>query len=94
MTENSIYASLNLPGKNKVGSIGKPYVDAGLRIAEDGEIQCKHPGNTIGYYKDVDKTTETGSPLTAGCAPATKGHIDADGFLFITPAGSRKSSRP
>jgi len=83
MTENSIYASLNLPGQNKVGSIGKPYVDAGLRIAEDGEIQCKHPGNTPGYYKDPEKTAEL---FTADgwLRTGDKGHIDSDGYLFIT----------
>ncbi|MDP3295406.1 MAG: AMP-binding protein [Nevskia sp.] len=83
MTENSIYASLNLPGQNKVGSIGKPYIDAGLRIAEDGEIQCKHDGNTPGYYKDPEKTAEL---FTADgwLRTGDKGHIDADGYLFIT----------
>ncbi len=83
MTENSIYASVNLPGQNKVGSIGKPYVDAGLRIAEDGEIQCKHPGNTPGYYKDPEKTAEL---FTADgwLRTGDKGHIDSDGYLFIT----------
>ncbi|WP_295679808.1 AMP-binding protein [uncultured Nevskia sp.] len=83
MTENSIYASLNLPGQNKVGSIGKPYIDAGLRIAEDGEIQCKHPGNTPGYYKDPEKTAEL---FTADgwLRTGDKGHIDSDGYLFIT----------
>ncbi|HET7796974.1 AMP-binding protein [Nevskia sp.] len=83
MTENSIYASLNLPGKNKVGSIGKPFVDSGIRIAEDGEIQCKHPGNTPGYYKDPEKTAEL---FTADgwLRTGDKGHIDADGYLFIT----------
>lgn len=83
MTENSIYASVNLPGQNKVGSIGKPYIDAGLRIAEDGEIQCKHPGNTPGYYKDPEKTAEL---FTADgwLRTGDKGHIDSDGYLFIT----------
>ncbi len=83
MTENSIYASANRPGLNKIGSIGKPYIDAGLRIAEDGEIQCKHDGNTPGYYKDPEKTAEL---FTADgwLRTGDKGHIDSDGYLFIT----------
>ena len=83
MTENSIYASANRPGLNKVGSIGKPYIDAGLRIAEDGEIQCRHDGNTPGYYKDPEKTAEL---FTADgwLRTGDKGHIDSDGYLFIT----------
>ena len=83
MTENSIYASVNRPDANKVGSVGKPWPDARLRIAEDGEIQCKHDGNTPGYYKDPEKTaelwTEDGYLRTGD-----RGQIDADGYLFIT----------
>jgi len=83
MTENSIYASVNRRDANKVGSVGRPWPDANLRIAEDGEIQCKHPGNTPGYYKDAEKTaelwTEDGYLRTGD-----KGLIDADGFLHIT----------
>lgn len=83
MTENSIYIGVNMPGKNRIGSCGQPFKDAGVRIAADGEIQCKHPGNTPGYYKDPEKTkelfTEDGWLRTGDL-----GSMDKDGYLYIT----------
>lgn len=83
MTENSIYASANLPGANRAGSVGRENLGANTRIAEDGEIQYKHPGVMTGYYKDPEKTAET---FTADGYLRTgdKGRLDADGYLYIT----------
>ena len=83
MTENSIYVGVNMPGRNRIGSVGQPFKDAGIRISEEGEIQCKHPGNTPGYYKDPEKTkelfTEDGYLRTGDL-----GSFDKDGYLYIT----------
>lgn len=83
MTENSIYASCNLPDANRLGSVGKPYSDSLMRIAADGEIQNKHPAITPGYFKAPDKTaelfTEDGWLRTGDV-----GRIDEDGYLFIS----------
>jgi len=83
MTENSIYASANLPWANRVGSVGREMEGANTRISEDGEILYKHPGVMTGYYKDEAKTRET---FTADGYLRTgdKGHLDADGYLYIT----------
>ncbi len=83
MTENSIYASANLPGANRIGSVGRENPGANTRIAADGEIQYKHPGVMTGYYKDPVKTAETFTEdgyLRTG----DKGRLDADGYLYIT----------
>ncbi|MES2684550.1 MAG: AMP-binding protein [Pseudomonadota bacterium] len=83
MTENCIYASANIPGANRVGSVGREMVGANTRIAEDGEIQYKHDGVTSGYYKEPEKTKETFTEdgyLRTG----DKGRLDADGYLYIT----------
>jgi len=83
MTENSIYASANLPWANRIGSVGKEMVGANTKINPDGEILYKHPGVTPGYYKDPEKTRETFTEdgyLRTG----DKGQLDADGYLFIT----------
>jgi long-chain acyl-CoA synthetase len=83
MTENSIYASANLPGQNRIGSVGKNFPDAGFKLSEDGEILYKHPGVMAGYYREPEKTKET---FTADGYLRTgdKGRVDADGYLYIT----------
>jgi long-chain acyl-CoA synthetase len=83
MTENSIYASANLPGQNRIGSVGKNFPDAGFRLADDGEILYRHPGVMAGYYREPEKTKETFTPdgyLRTG----DKGKVDEEGYLYIT----------
>ena len=60
MTENSAVATVNYPGRVKLGTVGEPYADIGLRLDEEtGEIQTKHAGNFAGYWGKPDKTAET-----------------------------------
>ncbi|NNC79069.1 MAG: AMP-binding protein [Acidimicrobiales bacterium] len=60
MTENSAVATCNFPGRIKLGTVGEPYADIGLRIDEQtGEVQTKHPGNFQGYWNKPEKTAET-----------------------------------
>ncbi len=60
MTENSAVATVNYPGRVKLGTVGEPYDDIGLRIHEEtGEIQTKHEGNFAGYWQKPEKTAET-----------------------------------
>jgi len=83
MTENSIYASVNTPSANRIGSVGKEMPGANTKISDSGEILYKHPGVMAGYYKEPEKTKETFTDdgyLRTG----DKGHLDSDGYLFIT----------
>lgn len=83
MTENSIYATCNRPNAHRTGSVGLEMPGANMRIADDGEIQYKHPAVMAGYYKAPDKTAETFTEdgyLRTG----DRGRVDEDGFLFIT----------
>ena len=60
MTENSAVATVNYPGRLKLGTGGEPYQDIGLRLDEEtGEIQTKHPGVFAGYWGRPEKTAET-----------------------------------
>ncbi len=83
MTENSIYATVNLPGANRIGSVGKPQFDSLIRIGEGGEIQNKHDGVTPGYYKDPQKTAELFTP-DGWLRTGDVGRIDEGGYLYIT----------
>lgn len=60
MTENSAVATCNFAGRIKLGTVGEPYPDIGLRLdPETNEIQTKHPGVFVGYWNKPDKTAET-----------------------------------
>jgi long-chain acyl-CoA synthetase len=83
MTENAIYVSCNLPGSNRLGSVGKPFPDSLVRIADNGEILNKHDGVTPGYFKDPEKTAELFTP-DGWLRTGDVGRLDADGYLYIT----------
>ncbi|KIF82791.1 AMP-binding protein [Noviherbaspirillum autotrophicum] len=83
MTEASVYPTACLPWQNRVGSVGKPLPDSGFRLSEEGEILFKHGGLMAGYFKEPDLTRDA---FTADGFLRTgdKGHVDEDGFLYIT----------
>jgi long-chain acyl-CoA synthetase len=73
MTENAAVATVNRPGRVKLGTVGEPQPGIELRIDEGtGEILTRHPGNFAGYWNKPDKTEET---------------IDADGWLHTGDVG-------
>jgi long-chain acyl-CoA synthetase len=73
MTENAAVATVNRPGRVKLGTVGEPQPGIELRIDEQtGEILTRHPGNFAGYWNKPDKTAET---------------IDADGWLHTGDVG-------
>ncbi|MBN4047500.1 AMP-binding protein [Acidimicrobiaceae bacterium AH-315-P05] len=60
MTENAAVATCNFAGRMKLGTVGEPYADIGLRLDEEtGEIQTKHEGVFKGYWNKPDQTAET-----------------------------------
>lgn len=83
MTENSIYATTNRPGANRIGSVGKVMPRAEMKLSEEGEILFKHAGVMKGYYKEPEKTAETFTE-DGWLKTGDKGYVDADGYLYIT----------
>jgi long-chain acyl-CoA synthetase len=83
MTENNIYATANLPGANRYGSVGRAMPGANMRIASDGEIQFQHPAVMAGYYKDEEKTRETFTE-DGWLRTGDRGRVDEQGYLYIT----------
>ncbi|MBU8869594.1 MAG: AMP-binding protein [Gemmatimonadales bacterium] len=75
--------------KPPVGSVGKiiPYLEC--RIAEPhpetgvGEVQVRGENRMLGYYKDDVATAET-IDEDGWLHTGDLGHLDADGFLFLT----------
>ncbi|MDQ1711417.1 MAG: long-chain acyl-CoA synthetase [Frankiaceae bacterium] len=83
LTETSAGSTLNLPGQQKVGTVGRAIPGTSVRIEEDGEILLKGGQVFTGYYKNPKATKEA---LDAGgwFRTGDLGDIDADGYLRIT----------
>jgi len=87
MTETTGIISSNRIGSIKIGSVGQIYPDTEVRIAEDGEICCRGPQNIAGYYHNEEATAELlvkDEEGTEWLHTGDVGHIDEDGYLFIT----------
>jgi long-chain acyl-CoA synthetase len=82
MTETSSGACSNTLNEHRFLTVGKPFPGVELKIAEDGEILVKSPGNMLGYHHNPAATAEI---LKEGWIyTGDIGVIDAEGFLKIT----------
>jgi long-chain acyl-CoA synthetase len=85
LTETSPIITINRTEKGnvKLGSVGYVIEDVNVKIADDGEILCKGPNVTPGYYKDPELTKrafdEDGWFRTGDI-----GHIEEGKFLMVT----------
>lgn len=83
MTEDCCVSHCNLPGKEKIGSVGKPLDPVKFKLSEAGEICIKSPCLMKGYFKNPDATASTFTDdgyLRTGDV----GEYDHDGYLSIT----------
>jgi len=83
MTEDFGYSHHSTEEANELGHVGVPFPDVEVRIADDGEILIKSPGQLAGYYKrpdlDAECFTEDGFFRTGDL-----GERRADGLLKLT----------
>tara|TARA_Y100000588_G_scaffold118414_1_gene129608 strand:- start:436 stop:2229 length:1794 start_codon:yes stop_codon:yes gene_type:complete len=87
MTETTGIISINLPHAVKIGSVGKPYPNTKIKIAEDGEICVMAPQNIKNYFNNKDATDrllESNNNGNYWLRTGDVGYIDDDGYLFIT----------
>lgn len=82
ITECSPVVSVNRNFYWRDGSVGQVLDGCQVKIADDGEILVKGDNVMMGYYKDTAATKEV--LIDGWYHTGDIGHIDKDGFLFIT----------
>ena len=82
LTETSPVIAVNLPGRNKLGSIGPKLKNLDIRFAEDGELEVRGPSVFPGYWQKPEQTAAVmvGEWFKTGDI----GAMDSEGFLSIT----------
>jgi long-chain acyl-CoA synthetase len=85
LTETSPIITINRTekGKVKLGSVGTTIEGVEIKIAEDGEILCKGPNVTPGYYKDPE-LTGAAFDNEGWFHTGDIGHIEEGKFLMVT----------
>lgn len=83
MTEDCCVSHFNLPGNDKIGTVGKALFNVNAKLSEEGEICVKNPCLMKGYFKSPEMTsavfTDDGYLKTGDI-----GEYDHDGYLTIT----------
>lgn len=76
--------AFNVPGMNRLGSVGRPVDGAAITIADDGEIivQKEHP-QCIGYFESPPGEAESTFLGDNRIATGDMGRFDEDGFLYL-----------
>jgi long-chain acyl-CoA synthetase len=83
LTECSGAATVNKPGRNKIGTVGQPLPGVTIRIAGDGEILLRGPAVFPGYWHD--KAASAGALDHEGWLYSGDiGVLDDEGFLQVT----------
>ncbi|SFU54172.1 AMP-binding protein [Butyrivibrio sp. M55] len=77
--------AINYPGNVRIGSVGKPFMQRNIKIAEDGEVLVKNDDYAFacGYQED-DLAFEKKVYRSDGyIATGDIGYFDKDGFLYL-----------
>ncbi|HEY8474228.1 MAG TPA: AMP-dependent synthetase/ligase [Natronosporangium sp.] len=82
LTETTAGVTLNLPGAQRIGTVGRPLPGCAVRIADDGEVLVKSAWNFDGYWGD-DRATADAFTADGWLRTGDLGSL-ADGYLTIT----------
>ncbi|MEV0592647.1 AMP-dependent synthetase/ligase [Nonomuraea cavernae] len=80
LTETSAPCTVNMPGANKIGTVGKPLPGVTIGIGDDGEILAKGRHVFDGYWNNDQAAADASGWYHTGDV----GELDSDGYLRIT----------
>lgn len=83
LTETSAPSTVNQPGANKVGTVGKPFPGVTIGVGDDGEVLVKGRHVFSGYWND-DRATSEVIDADGWFHTGDVGELDRDGYLRIT----------
>jgi long-chain acyl-CoA synthetase len=83
LTETTAAATVNRPGRNKIGTVGQPLPGVSVRISEDGEILLAGPNRFVGYWHNGSATAEALTP-DGWLRTGDIGELDNEGYLRVT----------
>jgi long-chain acyl-CoA synthetase len=82
LTETTAPATVNVPERVKIGTVGTPLPGVGVRISEDGEILIKGVNVFTGYHNN--QTASSDALRDGWFRTGDVGELDDDGYLRIT----------
>lgn len=77
LSECGSVVALNLPGLERVGSVGRPLSHCAIRLADDSEIFVS--GAVMSGYLTNAESTNAVQEIATG----DLGYLDADGYLYV-----------
>jgi long-chain acyl-CoA synthetase len=83
LTETSPAAAVNMPGRQKIGTVGRPLPGVAIRIADDGEVLISGKIVFGGYWNNEQATADTFTD-DGWYKTGDLGELDDEGFLKIT----------
>lgn len=83
LTETCAGVTLNLPGQQRIGTVGRPVPGCAVRIANDGEVLIKGGVVFEGYWHN-DEATRAAFDADGWFRTGDLGALDSDGYLTIT----------
>jgi long-chain acyl-CoA synthetase len=83
LTETTAAATVNRPGRNKIGTVGQPLPGVSVRISEDGEILLTGHNLFVGYWRNDSATAEALTP-DGWLRTGDVGELDDEGYLRVT----------